>query len=128
MDITTPASDIEARIRGEAERKIAAVHTLKEIHNEIIEEREAFLTRDSDRRRRLGEALAQAKKAGFSDAELKDWRVDPVGSRKRVKVRRTPAKNRGESPDSSNAATEASTTAATASDIADSRPADQMTA
>ncbi|PXW25221.1 UNVERIFIED_CONTAM: hypothetical protein DES50_1213 [Williamsia faeni] len=128
MDITAPASDIEARIRGEAERKIAAVHNLKKIHNEIIEEREAFLTRDSNRRRQLGEALAQAKKAGFSDAELKDWRVDPVGSSKRAKVRRAPSKNRGEGPDNSKAATEAGTTAATASGTADSRPSDQMTA
>lgn len=82
MDTAIPASEIEARIRDEAERKIAAVHTLKEIHNEIVEEREAFLTHDSERRRRLGDAIAQAKKAGFSDNEVKDWRVDPIGSNK----------------------------------------------
>lgn len=82
MDTAIPASEIETRIRDEAERKIAAVHTLKEIHNEIVEEREAFLTQDSERRGRLGDAIAQAKKAGFSDNEVKDWRVDPIGSNK----------------------------------------------
>lgn len=95
MDTPIPASEIETRIREEAERKIAAVHTLKDVHKEIIEEREVFLTQDSERRRRLGEAIALAKKAGFSDLEVNDWRVEPIGvTRPKTKSRRGHSKRR----------------------------------
>ena len=128
MNLSVPASEIEARIRDEAERKIAAVHTLKKIHNEIIEEREAFLTRDSERRRQLGDALAQAKKAGFSDAELKDWRVDPVGSSRKPRARRAPSKTRDEDPVSGKSAQGSDTTPAGESEKGSAEQVSEATA
>lgn len=78
MKIDQDIETIEQTLRQEAEAKIAVVRDLKRIHGELLEKRQEFNDADARRRDELNSALAAARKAGFADADLKDWNVEPL--------------------------------------------------
>lgn len=66
---------VEARFRRQLDDKIEAIRTLQHVHNELLMERDESVGANTRLRNALDAALAEAKRAGFTDAELEDWRV-----------------------------------------------------
>ncbi|EKT79745.1 hypothetical protein WSS_A26020 [Rhodococcus opacus M213] len=77
---TQPLDDVfaalDAQIQQQAEQKMKAIRSVATAHRTLTAAREDFARTDADNSRALGAALAEAKEAGFTDAELKQWRAE----------------------------------------------------
>ncbi|AHK35317.1 hypothetical protein OPAG_08120 [Rhodococcus opacus PD630] len=77
---TQPLDDVfaalDAQIRQQAEQKMKTIRGVASAHRTLTAAREDFARTDAENSRALGAALAEAKAAGFTDAELKEWRAD----------------------------------------------------
>lgn len=73
---------IEAQVRADAERKVTVLREIVDTHTDLTREREAFLSADADRVRRLTALLAEASAAGFDRKTLAPFHAEPLSTKR----------------------------------------------
>lgn len=73
----TPDFDaLDAAIKAEAEEKMKIIRVVATAHKELLDTREEFARKDAANVGNLDAALAEALRVGFTEASIKQWRVD----------------------------------------------------
>ncbi|NKV33000.1 hypothetical protein GS921_25265 [Rhodococcus hoagii] len=78
---------LDEKIRAEAEAKMQAIRLVAVAHRTLTKTREEFAAQDAKNVSALDSALAEARKAGFRESDLAQWKS---ADKERKSTRRTP--------------------------------------
>lgn len=113
---------IEAQVRADAERKVTVLREIVDTHTDLTREREAFVSADADRVRRLTTLLAEASAAGFDRKTLAPFHAEPLGAKRPATRKRTAAPRTRTTPAPADDTDSSAGTAPTTSTAADAAP------
>ncbi|WP_236581717.1 hypothetical protein [Rhodococcus sp. T7] len=86
--LETEFAALDEQIRREAEKKMQAIRVVATAHKTLADTREEFARADAANKKALADALAVARSAGFSEADLKRWQADDSKPSRRGPQRR----------------------------------------
>jgi hypothetical protein len=76
QSLETEFAALDEQIRREAEKKMQAIRVVATAHKALADTREEFARTDAANKKALTDAIAEARSAGFTDADLKRWQAD----------------------------------------------------
>lgn len=88
QSLETEFAALDEQIRREAEKKMQAIRVVATAHKTLAVTREEFARTDAANKKALTDAIADARSAGFTDAELKRWQSDDTKTNRRGPQRR----------------------------------------
>ena len=86
--LETEFAALDEQIRREAEKKMQAIRVVATAHKTLADTREEFARADAANKKALTDAIADARSAGFTDADLKRWQADDSKAGRRGPQRR----------------------------------------
>ena len=88
QSLETEFAALDEQIRREAEKKMQAIRVVATAHKTLADTREEFARADAANKKALTDAIADARSAGFTDADLKRWQTDDSKTNRRGPQRR----------------------------------------